>query len=1482
MKLRRYAKLMILIFVFLICSYDITTTECEEIQSNETSQNYLQNQGEVNKIKIKYTAKYNGEILVSLNLEESVKKLTGWTLSKDKQNLTKIYTAKQTENVVVTTENDEKINVTVNVPSTVVFVGASGNDENDGANVEKMVRTLSKAYEIIGNNTGMIVMCSDYTIEEDYEDQIIALPEHEKEIMIVGSYIDNNNESVNNIKFRYQEKKQEDNKSYSSRLFLNGPTFFDNLNIYSTGAIYAQGNNLTIGENVDNYYHPSIYGGFFVKGQSSQRVSCSDYIIEINSGRWKDIVGANFRYNENQNFGEVGNVNLIINGGEFIGKVAVGGYSQQSGYYKLKITGGTFSSNIYGIYSGGTINTKYIPTKNGNVEIEITGGTFKSTVTRICAMYDTNENAINGDYSLKITDGVVFENIDALTISAKNVNGTANAIVPENLISKLSCFGSNIYVSNEGNDSNSGLTEAQAVKTLNKAFEKISEYGGTIIVCGNVEYSETSQVELKQCQKKVVITSKFNEKDYEGICVINGNIKFNSEVNIENITLTASSEKTISANGNNLTIGENVNSLGNIILDGGKGEKSHTISIESGTWNEVIGGQVTNEKEYNIVKILGGTVNEIYGTGSKENKGSVNIVIEGGTIGKIYEGKNEGKIEKNAGILILDKSNNFDLNNANEKYIITDYRQDDLLESNVVFVKDNVIDDKYISMLEASSKLSSTGGTIVICGETTIDSLRMDSKENTKITSVYNGIDYRKIDNAKICLGAIAFNGSVEIENVDILATIDSSYISLRGNKGVFGEGINCSVWYEKGVKIYPSITGGVMSGAVTNKSPDITIKSGTWGNIIGGNGNNKDMNNNINIEIDGGTFEGCIKLGNMGNFKGNISLDINNGIFNCPIYGIPYSTSLYNETSTMTGNITININGGMFSGVINAKEGYTVDSNEENIIKFNDDDGNFKYVLNINGGNLDRISQIKGLTDGKSKLNIVDSIDIKSKIDTSIEYKNPIEYYPDPEIMYLDGYYYFAYKGYYDDDEAIYVKKAANICDIENSTPVLIYHTDLIWAPRLYNINGEVYIYMLDMDGEANTYGVPIILKAKDPTNPLGEYEEPVALKYGYENGETISLSHDFLKDNVYEWLEPKLFVYNEKLYMSFGGITRDTKEEATNGTIIDSASGKTIKHDQQIFLVEMYDPITIKADSITTRDENGNITKIDVPVIMESTKDWEGDENDTEIWRVIEGAFPIVNENELYIMYTAGNATSESYCTGLLKYIGTNGDLMDFANWGKYEKPILESNVKEKIFSLGGTTLVTGVMAQPISYSESGEVLEEYSEAGKVIGYSDTGEFIAVYQGKPYANTYWRKRYTYIQKAKWVEEQIILEPTMRDSNKKSVTITTKVLKFYNEETKEFDSNTIGGKDVTYTIKANSMALSNRISDMYITGDINQDKEVNVSDLLLLKRHLIAGSKTEWILTGNSLDSADINESGNINIADLLLEKRLLLKNMK
>ena len=69
------------------------------------------------------------------------------------------------------------------------------------------------------------------------------------------------------------------------------------------------------------------------------------------------------------------------------------------------------------------------------------------------------------------------------------------------------------------------------------------------------------------------------------------------------------------------------------------------------------------------------------------------------------------------------------------------------------------------------------------------------------------------------------------------------------------------------------------------------------------------------------------------------------------------------------------------------------------------------------------------------------------------------------------------------------------------------------------------------------------------------------------------------------------------------------------------------------------------------------------------------------------------------------------------------------------------------------------------------------------------------------------------------------------------------------------------------------------KVADENVNGDISGDGKTNITDLLLLKRHMLSGTKESWKLTGNKFRAADLNGDGNVNITDLLLLKRLILK---
>ena len=95
---------------------------------------------------------------------------------------------------------------------------------------------------------------------------------------------------------------------------------------------------------------------------------------------------------------------------------------------------------------------------------------------------------------------------------------------------------------------------------------------------------------------------------------------------------------------------------------------------------------------------------------------------------------------------------------------------------------------------------------------------------------------------------------------------------------------------------------------------------------------------------------------------------------------------------------------------------------------------------------------------------------------------------------------------------------------------------------------------------------------------------------------------------------------------------------------------------------------------------------------------------------------------------------------------------------------------------------------------------------------------------------------------------------------------------KTYSENTEEaITIKDLAGNEANATIEISNIDKTLK----YEIGDINNDGKIDITDLLMLKRHITAGSRTEWILTGNSLTAADMNEDENVDITDMLMLKR-------
>ena len=243
------------------------------------------------------------------------------------------------------------------------------------------------------------------------------------------------------------------------------------------------------------------------------------------------------------------------------------------------------------------------------------------------------------------------------------------------------------------------------------------------------------------------------------------------------------------------------------------------------------------------------------------------------------------------------------------------------------------------SLYQATEILSWTGGTIVICGPTTIgieqsygsgsserDFITANFSSNTiKFTSVYNGVDYRETNNAYLMIAKpamVSIDGQSIWENINLYTEGADRAMMFCGHDTLIGEGVKSEPYFiddYKGISNrYLSLVGGKRYNSMRGLQSNFVVKSGTYNCIIGGIWGVTDTSNvtdfQSNIVLDGQTHVLGQIIGTNGkksSFSGNVNITINDGTYDCDILGVG-KTGLSNND----GYVNVKINGGDFTGL--------------------------------------------------------------------------------------------------------------------------------------------------------------------------------------------------------------------------------------------------------------------------------------------------------------------------------------------------------------------------------------------------------------------------------------------------------------------------------------------------------------------------------------------------------------------------------------
>ncbi|MBQ4151347.1 MAG: family 43 glycosylhydrolase, partial [Clostridia bacterium] len=530
----------------------------------------------------------------------------------------------------------------------------------------------------------------------------------------------------------------------------------------------------------------------------------------------------------------------------------------------------------------------------------------------------------------------------------------------------------------------------------------------------------------------------------------------------------------------------------NIIINGGEINCSVMGLGRPGT-NSTASNSAYARGDINIT-ITGGTfrsgitVGAIHDVVAGELDGDFTLAVSGGNFAKGFKGFNAESVLGNATVITngelgfnevdFDRSVHAQSYDSFEKELASIRKNENdsvvfptvSVSNNVIYICDkgngdgstpaNALGD----IVLASEKLKN-GGVIVVCGKLTVESGKTLRKADGKITltSTYGGVDYAALNNAHIeLIKYISFNSETLIENIRFVSKGNDCYISAEGNEFTVGDGVVCEIFKGNRTEDYPDLIAG--SFALSNsikKDIHMTVKSGTWGSLVGGqfsivanSGKTRRVEGNIVLDIYGGKFTDDCYIAGINNLVGNATLNAYGGTFACSVF------AMAGEAITVNGDVTLSGYSAGFEGDIRASKNSSPTLNG-------------KFIFNVDGADITRASVIVGAEEipgnNSSEINISESIDLAAPLSGEITFTNPIAGFADPSIVYHEGYYYYTYANGYNGGHGLWMAKAANLCDIGKVEPILIWSQKLtgqgkemtaLWAPQLYFMDGRWYIY--------------------------------------------------------------------------------------------------------------------------------------------------------------------------------------------------------------------------------------------------------------------------------------------------------------------------------------------------------------------------------------------------------------------------------------
>ncbi len=732
-----------------------------------------------------------------------------------------------------------------------VYVSSGGDDANDGLTAEKPVKTLAKASSLAGAEGTVVVK------------DIVNVTSGEK---ILGCKITGlTKDSVINV------------TEWAMRFF--GDVTIENVTLNACVAwsyILAQGHKLVIGDGVTVTANTGITTALSIRGGGDGQEIAGSCEIVIKSGAWKGIVAGT------RNKDVKGNVHVTLYDTAVVSSVNMGNENAKDvtstvhGSSTVKLIGST--NPIPGSISGSNVAA------NKYIDITEYEGPVPDSWRNFGAIVFSDKTKIPDDAKPVSQGGVVG--------TPGKIYDIGNADTPE--LSDVV-----IYLSDNGSDSQDGKTIGTAVKTLAKANSLLGS-GGTLIIADTYTHKTGDKI----------MASKL--EGFNSDCVFdvaNWRCDLGANCTIDNITLNASYNWAfILCQGFALTVGENVKTTKSgaatvplSIRGGGEASSvsgSTNIVLKGGTWGSVMGGtkngnvagntNVTiypgasvstvsagNDAARDIDTIAGAGIIKVVGSNYDIAKFMGSSIVKGGLILDVteYTGSNKTSLQNtaaDAGYAIYSDVN------SKPEIIVPEKPKPQVPKTGtpcgiepgegVVYLSDlgsDANDGKTAETpVKTIAKALSVGGAdptiIVVDSFTSADAGAVGACTIVGLTS-----------DSKFNVGAWAFRlgGDITFENITIVSATKYAYLLAFSNTLTIGERV--TTVKADGITTLLGIRGGG-EGSAVNKTTNVIIKSGTWGDVHGGT-RNASIYADTYLTVYEGAEITSLNIGNNGSKEGNV-----------------------------------------------------------------------------------------------------------------------------------------------------------------------------------------------------------------------------------------------------------------------------------------------------------------------------------------------------------------------------------------------------------------------------------------------------------------------------------------------------------------------------------------------------------------------------------------------------------------------------------